>query len=109
MPDTTAQQLVVFSLGAAAYALPIGAVHELTIDDAAGLFGSRLLLVVLTGMGRDGLRGAEVVKAAGGTILVEAENTCTVCGMPRAIAEGRLADEILGLGDLPAASAREAA
>jgi two-component system chemotaxis response regulator CheB len=79
-----------------------------TIEDAARLFGSRLVLVVLTGMGRDGLRGAKAVKAAGGTILVEAENTCTVYGMPRAIAEAGLADEILDLGDLPAAIAREA-
>jgi len=79
-----------------------------TIEDAARLYGNRLLLVVLTGMGRDGLRGAKAVKAAGGTILVEAENTCTVYGMPRAIAEAGLADEVLDLGDLPAAIAREA-
>ena len=79
-----------------------------TIEDAARLFGNRLLLVVLTGMGRDGLRGAKAVKAAGGTVLVEAENTCTVYGMPRAIAEAGLADEVLDLGDLPAAIAREA-
>jgi two-component system chemotaxis response regulator CheB len=79
-----------------------------TIEDAARLYGNRLLLVVLTGMGRDGLRGAKAVKAAGGTVLVEAENTCTVYGMPRAIAEAGLADEVLDLGDLPAAIAREA-
>jgi two-component system, chemotaxis family, protein-glutamate methylesterase/glutaminase len=81
---------------------------DYTIEDAARLYGARLLLVVLTGMGRDGLRGAKAVKAAGGTILVEAENTCTVYGMPRAVAEAGLADEILDLGDLPAAIAREA-
>jgi two-component system chemotaxis response regulator CheB len=79
-----------------------------TIEDAARLYGNRLLLVVLTGMGRDGLRGAKAVKAAGGTVLVEAENTCTVYGMPRAIAEAGLADEVLDLGELPAAIAREA-
>jgi two-component system chemotaxis response regulator CheB len=79
-----------------------------TIEDAARLYGNRLLLVVLTGMGRDGLRGAKAVKAAGGTVLVEAENTCTVYGMPRAIAEAGLADEVLELGHLPAAIAREA-
>jgi two-component system, chemotaxis family, protein-glutamate methylesterase/glutaminase len=81
---------------------------DYTIEDAARLFGSRLLLVVLTGMGRDGLRGAKAVKATGGTILVEAENTCTVYRMPRAIAEAGLADEVLDLGELPAAIAREA-
>jgi two-component system chemotaxis response regulator CheB len=59
-------------------------------------------------MGRDGLRGAKAVKAAGGTVLAEAETTCTVYGMPRAIAEAGLADEVLELGDLPAAIAREA-
>jgi two-component system chemotaxis response regulator CheB len=79
-----------------------------TIEDAARLYGNRLLLVVLTGMGRDGLRGAKAVKAAGGIVLAEAESTCTVYGMPRAIAEAGLADEILELGDLPAAIAREA-
>ncbi len=79
-----------------------------TIEDAARLYGNRLLLVVLTGMGRDGLRGAKAVKAAGGTVLVESENTCTVYGMPRAIAEAGLADAVLELGELPAAIAREA-
>jgi two-component system chemotaxis response regulator CheB len=90
---------------------PVGGLRpraDFTIDDAARLYGPRLLLVVLTGMGRDGLRGAKAVKAAGGTILVESENTCTVYGMPRAIAEAGLADEILDRGDLPAAIAREA-
>jgi two-component system, chemotaxis family, protein-glutamate methylesterase/glutaminase len=90
---------------------PVGGLRpraDFTIEDAARLYGPRLLLVVLTGMGRDGLRGAKAVKAAGGTVLVESENTCTVYGMPRAIAEAGLADEILDLTDLPLAIAREA-
>ncbi len=81
---------------------------DLTIADAAKLYGSSLLLVVLTGMGKDGLDGARAVKAAGGRILVEAESTCVVYGMPRAVAEAGLADEILPLHELPAAIAREA-
>jgi two-component system chemotaxis response regulator CheB len=76
---------------------------DLTITDAAERFGNRLLLVVLTGMGRDGLEGAKHVKKHGGRVLVEAESTCTVYGMPRAIAEAGLADQVLELGDLPAA------
>ena len=67
-----------------------------------------MVLVVLTGMGRDGLEGAKAVKAAGGRVLVEAESTCTVYGMPRAIAEAGLADEILPLHELAAAIVREA-
>jgi len=90
---------------------PIGALRpraDLTIADAAGLFGPDLLLVVLTGMGKDGLDGARAVRAKGGRILVEAEDTCTVYGMPRAIAEAGLADAVLPLHELPNAIAQEA-
>jgi two-component system chemotaxis response regulator CheB len=81
---------------------------DLTIADAAELFGSDMVLVVMTGMGRDGLEGARAVRAHGGRILVEAESTCTVYGMPRAIAEAGLADAVLPLGELAAAIAEEA-
>jgi len=82
---------------------------DLTIADAARLYGARTLLVVLTGMGRDGLEGARAVRAAGGRVLCEAEATCTIFGMPRAVAEAGLAHEVLPLHELPAAIAREAA
>jgi two-component system chemotaxis response regulator CheB len=81
---------------------------DLTISDVAKIYGPNLLLVVLTGMGKDGLEGAKAVKAAGGRVLVEAESTCVVYGMPRAVAEAGLADEVLPLHELPAAIAREA-
>jgi two-component system chemotaxis response regulator CheB len=73
---------------------------DLTIADAAKLFGERLLLVVMTGMGKDGLEGAKEVRARGGRILAEAESTCTVYGMPRAIVEASLADEVVPLHQL---------
>jgi two-component system chemotaxis response regulator CheB len=82
---------------------------DLTIADAAKLYGPALLLVVLTGMGKDGLDGARAVKRAGGRVLCEAESTCVVYGMPRAVAEAGLADAVLPLHELPAAIAREAA
>jgi two-component system chemotaxis response regulator CheB len=72
-------------------------------------FGRRLLLVILTGMGKDGLDGARAVRRAGGRILVEAESTCTVYGMPRAVSEAQLADAELALHDLPDAIAAECA
>jgi two-component system chemotaxis response regulator CheB len=80
---------------------------DLTIADAARLYGERLLLVVMTGMGKDGLDGARAVRARGGRILAEAESTCTVYGMPRAIVEADLADDVLPLGDLAEAIAAE--
>jgi two-component system chemotaxis response regulator CheB len=81
---------------------------DLLIDDAARAYGERLLLVVLTGMGNDGLRGAREVHRRGGRILVEAEESCTVYGMPRAIVDAGLADDVLDLSRLPEAIVHEA-
>jgi two-component system, chemotaxis family, protein-glutamate methylesterase/glutaminase len=81
---------------------------DLLIEDAARAYGDRLLLVVLTGMGNDGLRGAREVKRRGGRILVESEDSCTVYGMPRAIVDSGLADDVIDLGHLPEAIAAEA-
>ena len=89
---------------------PLGGLRpraDLLIEDAAAKWGDRLTLVVLTGMGSDGLRGAKEVRRRGGRILVEAEQTCTVYGMPRAIVEAGLADEVLPLDQIPAAIAAE--
>ncbi|GAM08184.1 chemotaxis response regulator protein-glutamate methylesterase of group 3 operon [Geobacter sp. OR-1] len=55
----------------------------------ATIFGPRLLSVVLTGMGNDGSKGVMAVKAAGGEVMAEAEDSAVVFGMPReAIATG---------------------
>lgn len=90
---------------------PIGALRpraDLTIEDAAAIWGPRLLLVVLTGMGRDGADGAALVRRAGGRVVVEDESTCTVYGMPRAIVEDGLADRVAPLHELPRVIAEEA-
>ena len=64
---------------------------------SAELFGDRVLGVVLTGMGNDGAMGTREVKAAGGTVFAEAEESCVVFGMPKeAIATG-LVDRIVPL------------
>jgi len=81
---------------------------DLLIEDAAGVYGERMLLVVLTGMGNDGLRGAREVHRHGGRILVESEDSCTVFGMPRAIVDSGLADDVLDLSQLAQAIANEA-
>ncbi len=90
---------------------PVGALRpraDLTIEDAAKLFGERLLLVVITGMGKDGMEGAKAVRARGGRVLAEAEETCTVYGMPRAVVEAKLVHDVLPLHELPEAIAKEA-
>ena len=59
--------------------------------------GSRVLAVVLTGMGQDGLRGCELVHEAGGQIIVQDEATSVVWGMPGYVAQAGLAQRVLPL------------
>lgn len=61
----------------------------------AGAFGQGTLGVVLTGMGRDGLEGAQRVIACGGSVLVQDEASSAVWGMPRAVLEAGLACAVL--------------
>ncbi len=64
---------------------------------AAEVYGGAVVAAVLTGMGRDGLRGAEALKARGATVIVQDEASSVVWGMPGAIAGAGLADRVLPL------------
>jgi len=59
-------------------------------ESAAATVGSRVLGVVLTGMGNDGTEGARALIGRGARILTEAESSCVVYGMPRAVVEAGL-------------------
>lgn len=61
----------------------------------AGAFGEGALGVVLTGMGRDGLEGAQRIVACGGSIIAQDEGSSAVWGMPRAVLEAGLACAVL--------------
>jgi two-component system, chemotaxis family, protein-glutamate methylesterase/glutaminase len=63
----------------------------------AEFFGENALGVVLTGMGKDGLRGAEKIRELGGDILVQDEASSVVWGMPGAVAKAGLASEVIAL------------
>lgn len=65
---------------------------DVLFQSAAESFGSRVLAIVMTGMGDDGREGAAWVKSRGGIVLTEAEESCIVFGMPRAVAESGLSD-----------------
>jgi two-component system chemotaxis response regulator CheB len=68
-------------------------------ESVAQSHGARVVAVVLTGMGRDGVAGLEAVRAAGGLVLTQDEASSVVYGMPR---EARLA----GLSDMELPLAR---
>jgi len=61
------------------------------------VYGGAVLGVVLTGMGQDGLRGVEVLKARGARILAQDEATSVIWGMPGAVVKAGLADYVLPL------------
>jgi two-component system chemotaxis response regulator CheB len=63
----------------------------------ARVYGGNCLGVVLTGMGQDGLRGCEAIRAAGGQILAQDEASSVVWGMPGFVAKAGLADKVLPL------------
>lgn len=69
-------------------------------SSAVEIYGGDLLGVVLTGMGHDGLAGCRRICTAGGSILVQDEATSVVWGMPGAVAEAELANEVLSLNDV---------
>jgi two-component system, chemotaxis family, protein-glutamate methylesterase/glutaminase len=66
------------------------------------VFSNRILAVMLTGMGQDGLRGCEMLASAGAEILAQDEATSVVWGMPGFVAKAGLADAILPLGEIGA-------
>jgi two-component system, chemotaxis family, protein-glutamate methylesterase/glutaminase len=80
---------------------PIDTPYRPSVDtlfqSAADVYGSRVLGLVMTGMGSDGREGAAWIKAKGGTILTEAEQTCVVYGMPRSVVEAGLSDAAVTL------------
>lgn len=64
---------------------------------AASVWGQRVLAVVLTGMGSDGLQGSKSIAAAGGAVIAQDEATSVVWGMPGQVAQAGLASAILPL------------
>jgi two-component system chemotaxis response regulator CheB len=63
---------------------------DVLFESAARACGSGVVGVVLTGMGDDGVVGARAIRGAGGRVLGEAESSCIVYGMPRAVREAGL-------------------
>jgi two-component system, chemotaxis family, protein-glutamate methylesterase/glutaminase len=83
---------------------PLDTPHRPSVDvlfqSAAEVYDSRVLGVVMTGMGADGREGAAWIKARGGRVLTEAEDTCVVYGMPRSIVEAGLSDAVVPIDEM---------
>ena len=69
-------------------------------ESLARSFGSRSIGVILTGTGRDGAKGAQVIKQAGGFVIVQDEATSEFTGMPSAAIQAGEVDRILPLEEI---------
>lgn len=67
----------------------------------AAAFGARVVAAVLTGMGRDGQRGAAQLKARGSSVIAQDEASSVVWGMPGSVVQEGLADAVVPLDEIP--------
>src|SRR5215211_133003 len=85
-------------------AKPFDMLHKPAVDvlfkSAAEVYGSRVLGVVMTGMGSDGKQGSAWIKSQGGLVFTEAESSCVVYGMPCTVVEAGLSDKSITLEDM---------
>jgi len=75
---------------------------DVLFRSAAIVFGPHVLAVMMTGMGQDGFRGCQAIRAAGGRILAQDESSSVVWGMPGFVAQSGLVDRIVPLHELAA-------
>lgn len=80
---------------------PVDSLYKPSVDQLffslARTGGENSLGVVLTGMGHDGLEGSKLLKVKGGRILAQSEESCVIYGMPKAVIEAGLADQVVSL------------
>lgn len=62
--------------------------------DSVAPVGRELVAVIMTGMGCDGCEGMKKIKANGGYSIAQDEASCVVYGMPKAVVDAGLADEV---------------
>ena len=68
--------------------------------DSVAPVGRELVAVIMTGMGCDGCEGMKKIKASGGYSIAQDEATCVVYGMPKAVVDAGLADEVRPVQDI---------
>jgi two-component system chemotaxis response regulator CheB len=85
---------------------PASTIHRPSVDvmfqSVAEYCTRQVLAMILTGMGSDGARGMEMLKAKGAHTLAEAEESCVVYGMPRAAFGRGCVDQVAPLQDMAA-------
>ena len=73
---------------------------DVLFRSVAAAFGPRVLAVIMTGMGNDGLQGCSAIRQAGGEVYVQDEASSVVWGMPGFVARAGLALKTLPLANI---------
>jgi two-component system chemotaxis response regulator CheB len=79
---------------------------DVMLRSLVNIYGGGVLTVILTGMGRDGLAGSELVVKAGGSVFAQDEASSVVWGMPGFVTRAGLVDQSLPPAELGSAVTR---
>ncbi len=73
---------------------------DITMETVAAYAGAMSIGAVLTGMGNDGAKGVQAIKAAGGLVLAQDEATSVIFGMPAEAIKTGAVDHVLGIDEI---------
>jgi two-component system chemotaxis response regulator CheB len=79
---------------------------DISFESVAKAYPGKALGIILTGMGADGREGCRAMKQTGCKIWSQDEASCVVYGMPAAVAEAGISDQVLTLADVGPAIVR---
>ncbi|MBI1275499.1 hypothetical protein GC177_05965 [bacterium] len=68
---------------------------DVMLRSLSEVYGRHLLVIILTGMGSDGMLGAEIARKNGSVVVAQSQESCVVYGMPKAVVDAGLADVII--------------
>jgi two-component system chemotaxis response regulator CheB len=75
---------------------------DITFGSVSRVFTGNVLAIIMTGMGADGREGSRVLKQSGSSVWAQDEASSVIYGMPAAVAEAGLAEQILPLDQIGA-------
>ena len=78
---------------------------DFLMESAARVFEKDTVGIILSGMGRDGSKGMRAIKHRGGPTIVQDESSL-IFGMPKAVIEAGLADQVLPASQIAGAVVR---
>lgn len=85
---------------------PVKSLYHPSVDvlfsSTTEAYGSSVLGVILTGMGKDGVKGLKLLKNRGGLVIAQNEESCVVYGMPKAAVDAGVVDHVQSVDGISA-------